>query len=66
MDMTWIMTSSEFVAESHQNKTGNNKGKRSIWFNGRKSDKLTGTVVEHCKPQFRKYVASDFKRLVAT
>jgi hypothetical protein len=66
MGMMWIMTSSEFIAESDQNKTGKNKGKRTIWFNGRKADKNTGAVIEHCKPQFLKYVATNFQRLVAT
>jgi len=63
MDMTWIMTSEEFIAESVQNKTGKNKGKRSIWFNGRRTDRKTREVTEHCKPQFQKYVATDFSRL---
>ena len=63
MDMTWIMTSQEFIQESVQNKTGKNKGKRSIWFNGRKTDRKTGEVTEHCKPQFQKYIAHDFSRL---
>ena len=63
MDMMWIMTSEEFVQESVQNKTGKNKGKRSIWLNGRKTDRKTGEVTEHCKPQFQKYVARDFSRL---
>jgi hypothetical protein len=66
MDMMWIMSSAEFIAESHQNKTGKNKGKRSVWFNGRKTDKTTGGVVEHCKPQFLKYVATNFHRLIDT
>jgi hypothetical protein len=65
MNMIWIMTSDEFVTESVRNKTGKNKGKRSIWFNGRKTDRKTGEVTEHCKPQFRKYVATDFSRLKA-
>lgn len=63
MDMMWIMTSEEFIVESVQNKTGKNKGKRSIWFNGRKTDRKTREVTEHCKPQFQKYVAQDFSRL---
>jgi len=63
MDMMWIMTSKEFIKEAAQNKTGKNKGKRSIWFNGRKTDRKTGEVTEHCKPQFQKYVARDFSRL---
>ena len=37
MDMKWIMTSEEFIRESVQNKSGKNKGKRSIWFNGGKN-----------------------------
>ena len=63
MDMMWIMTSEEFIKESVQNKTGKNKGKRSIWFNGKKKDKETGEHVEYCKPQFEKYVTTDFSRL---
>ena len=34
IDKMWIMSSKEFIAESVQNKTGKNAGKRSIWFNG--------------------------------
>jgi hypothetical protein len=63
MDMTWIMTSQEFVKEGVQNKTGKNKGMRSIWFNGRKADKVTGVKKEYCKHQFVKYLAADFRRL---
>jgi hypothetical protein len=63
MNMMWIMSSEEFIKESAQNKTGKNKGKRSLWFNGRKRDKATGLVTEHCKPQFLRYVAKDFGRL---
>jgi len=59
MDMTWIMTSEEFIQEATQNKTGKNKGKRSIWFNGRNTKKQ----IEHCKPQFEKYVVTNFDRL---
>ena len=64
LDMTWIMTSQEFIAEAVQNKTGKNKGKRSIWFNGKKTDKSTGMKVEYCKKQFEKYVCKDFHRLI--
>jgi len=63
MDMTWVMTSQEFIAEASQNKTGNNKGKRSIWFNGTKTEKDTGQKIEYCKKRFEKYVVLDFKRL---
>lgn len=65
MDLMWIMSSNEFVTEAVQNKTGKNKGKRSIWFNGRRKDKSTGKYVEHCKPQFERYLADSFDRLVA-
>jgi hypothetical protein len=65
MDMTWIMTSREFVKASVQNKTGKNKGKRSIWFNGTRRDKYTGKREEYCKPQFERFIAKDFRRLVA-
>ena len=64
MDMMWIMTSEEFLAVSVQNKTGKNKGKRSIWFNGTRTDKQSGQRVDYCKPQFQKFVAQGFQRLV--
>ena len=59
MDMMWLMTSEEFIQESVQNKSGKNKGKRSIWFNGKNTKKQS----EHCKPQFEKYIAHNFDRL---
>ena len=58
MSMMWIMSSAEFVDESNQNKKGKNKGKRTIWLNGKRG----GT--EYCKPQFEKYVAKNFRRLL--
>ena len=64
MDMMWILSSEEFVAESSQNRQGKNKGKRSIWFNGKRKNRETGEFHEYCKPQFEKYVAHDFSRLV--
>jgi hypothetical protein len=63
MDTTWIMTSQEFISAAVQNKAGKNKGKRSIWFNGTKTDRVTGQKIEYCKKQFEKYVATDFERL---
>ena len=63
MDMMWIMSSKEFIKKSVQNKSGKYKGLRSIWFNGRKTEKKSGKVTEYCKPQFIKYVAEDFSRL---
>lgn len=58
MDSIWILSSEEFIRESTQNKTGKNEGKRSIWFNGKK----TKEQKEHCKPQFEKYLAENFDR----
>jgi hypothetical protein len=63
MDTMWIMTSEEFIKESNQNRAGNNIGKRSIWFNGKRKDKTTGKYTEHVKPQFEAYVEKDFSRL---
>lgn len=63
MDMMWIMTSDEFDREAVRNKTGKNIGLRSIWFNGKKTDKTTGAVIEYCKPQWEKYLATDFNRI---
>jgi len=60
MGEMWIMSSKEFIKEANQNKTGKNKDKRSIWFNGRKTKAQT----EHTKPQFKKYIANDFHRII--
>ncbi len=56
MDKTWILSSQEFVENAVQNKTGNNKGKRSIWFNG----KNTKNKTEHPKPQWDKFLHTSF------
>lgn len=64
MDMIWIMSSQEFIDFSHQNKQGKNKGKRSIWFNGKKTDKATRMISVHCKPQYKRFIATDFQRLL--
>lgn len=63
MDMMWIMTSIEFIAAAVQNKSGKNKGKRSVWFNGRRKLKSTGCSEEYCKPQWTKFLATDFRRI---
>ena len=60
MDKIWILSSKEFIEESNQNKTGKNKGKRSIWFNGRNTKGKT----EHVKPQFKKYLVDNFNRII--
>ena len=56
MDKTWILSSQEFVDNAVQNKTGKNKGKRSIWFNG----KDTKNKTEHPKPQWDKFLHTNF------
>ena len=64
MNMMWIMSSEEFIKESVQNKTGKNKGKRSIWFNGKRRIRSQGFLRENAKRKFEKYVADDFRRLI--
>lgn len=64
MEIMWILTSKEFVKESNQNKKGKNVGKRSIWFNGKKKNKTTGKYDEYVKPQFKKYITTDFSRIL--
>lgn len=59
MDTIWIMSSKEFIQNSHQNKKGKNAGKRTIWFNG----KNTKANAEHVKPQFLSFVAENFSRI---
>jgi len=56
MDKTWILTSEEFIEKSVQNKNGKNKGKRSIWFNG----KDTKNQTEHPKPLWNSYLHDNF------
>jgi hypothetical protein len=65
MDLIWIITSAEFIEEAVQNKTKKNAGKRSAWFNGKRTDKKTGIQSEYCKKQYIKYLATDFNRLIA-
>ncbi len=62
LDMMWILSSEEFLEECVTNKTGINKGKHSIWFNGKRTDKKTGIKKEYCKAKFEKYIATDFSR----
>lgn len=62
LDMMWILSSEEFLRECVTNKTGNNRGKHSIWFNGNKTDKITNEKIEYCKPKFEKYIEKDFSR----
>ena len=60
LDTIWILTSAEFIEQSHQNKTGKNKGKRSIWFNGTRKRKTE----EYVKDRYKRYVATSFSRLL--
>ena len=65
LELTWIMTSAEFTREAVRNKTGKNVGLRSIWFNGKRKNKQTGVIEEYCKPQWERYLAKDFSRIVS-
>lgn len=58
----WILSSEEFLKESRPNKTGANAGKRSIWLNGRRTNKETGEKEEYCLPRFEQYLCEDFAR----
>jgi hypothetical protein len=60
MNTIWIMSSWEFIKESRQNKNGKNAGKRNFLFNG----KNTKAQTEHVKPQYQKYVAPNFRRIL--
>lgn len=60
LDKIWVMSSKEFINESRVNKSGLNIGKRSVWFNGRN----TKEQKEHVKPQYEKYVATNFNRIL--
>jgi hypothetical protein len=57
------MTSQEFISDGVQNKSGKNVGLRSIWFNGKRRDKVNGGYIEYCKPRFERYLAEDFSRI---
>jgi len=62
LETMWIMSSEEFLKECVTNKTGKNAGKRSIWFNGKKKDPITGQPKEYAKPQYDKYRVNNFSR----
>lgn len=61
LGLTWILSSEEFLKECVTNKNGKNAGKRSIWFNGTKTDQ-NGVKQEYDKPQFKQYICDDFSR----
>lgn len=56
----WIMSSKEYLEECVTNKTGNNIGKTSIWFNGTKKDLKTKKRFEYPKERYEKYLATNF------
>ena len=58
----WIMSSDEFLKECVTNKAGKNTGKRSIWFNGYRTNKVTGKKEEYRYEKFDKYLSDDFSR----
>ena len=62
LETMWIMSSAEFIEEAAQNRSGKNKGKRSLWFNGKRKNK-DGQHEEYVKEKYKKYVCTDFSRL---
>lgn len=64
MNMTWILSSAEFVQEALANKSGKNAGKYALLLNGTKKNKQSGVREEYCKPQYEKYLTTDFSRIV--
>lgn len=65
-DSIFILSSEEFIAESVQNKTGANAGKRTLAFNGTRMNKQSGKREEYSKEKYHKYLSTDFSRLLAT
>jgi hypothetical protein len=63
LDTIWIMNSAEFDREASTNKTGKNIGLRSILFNGKRKNHQTGVAEEYCRPQWQKYIATNFNRI---
>ncbi len=62
LDTMWIMSSEEFLEVCNTNKNGKNAGKRSIWFNGNKTDKATGNKKEYVYPKYSQYIETNFER----
>ena len=60
LDKLWILSSKEFIKAAVQNKSGNNVDTRAICFNG----KNTKTNIEHVRPQYKKYLAENFDRIL--
>lgn len=64
LNTIWVMSSEEFIAEATQNKTGKNAGKRTLWFNGLRTNRETGERGEYVKERYMSYVCSDFSRMM--
>jgi hypothetical protein len=60
LDTALILSSKEFLTEASQNKTGKNAGTWSIHFNGHNTKQKTEAI----KPDYTKYVAKNFNRIV--
>ena len=61
LNKTWILSSEEFLQECVTNKAGKNAGKRSIWFNGCKTNS-NRQKEEYAKDKYNKSLANDFSR----
>lgn len=59
LEKTWVLSSEEFIAESRQDKTGKNVGRRSLCFNGSRNGKRD----EYAKERYAPYEDPTFLRL---
>lgn len=60
LDITWVLSSEDFLKESYENKSGKNEGKHSIHLNGTRTDKVSKQKYEYPKDRYNKYVITDF------
>ncbi len=60
LNITWVLSSEEFLKESNQNKSGKNEGKHSIHLNGTKTEKTTKQKYEYSKDRYKKYIITNF------
>ncbi|MCV4230542.1 hypothetical protein OHJ21_05110 [Virgibacillus sp. LDC1] len=51
-----------YIEEAVLDKSGKNIGKRSIKFNGSKTDKITKERIEYAKERYDKYLVNDFSK----
>ena len=59
MNTIWILPPAS-LCQIRIKQAGANKDKRTLWFNG----KNTKAQTEHVKPQYQKYIANDFRRIL--